>query len=50
MFDIVGPHSEDQFLLDALELQGQMYGITAQNFLPHKWLNHGEILNVETWR
>ena len=44
--DIIGPHAEDQFLLDALELQGQMYGITAQNFLPHKWLNHGEILNV----
>ena len=23
-----------------------MYGIAAQNFLPHKWLNHGELLNI----
>ena len=37
---IVGPHIDDKFLLDTLEIQGQMYGVKAENFIPSKWLNH----------
>jgi len=42
--DIIGPHIDDNFLLEALEIQGQMYGMKAQNFTPHKWLKHGDTL------
>jgi len=42
--DIVGPHEDDKFLLDSLELQGQMYGIAAQAFEPNRWLEHGDTL------
>ena len=42
--DIVGPHKDDKFLLDSLELQGQMYGIAAQVFEPNRWLEHGDKL------
>ena len=38
--EIIGPHLDDKFLLDALEVQGQMYGMKAKNFIPAKWLNH----------
>ena len=33
---IVGPHIDDKFLLDTLEIQGQMYGVKAENFIPSK--------------
>ena len=39
---IVGPHIDDKFLLDTLEIQGQMYGVKAENFIPSKWLNHND--------
>ena len=42
--DIIGPHIDDNFLLQALEIQGQMYGMKAQNFTPDKWLNHGDTI------
>ena len=42
--DIIGPHKDDKFLLDSLELQGQMYGIAAQVFEPNRWLEHGDKL------
>ena len=32
--EIIGPHIEDKFLLDALEIQGQMYGMKTENFIP----------------
>ena len=33
--DIIGPHINDNFLLQALEIQGEMYGMKAQNFTPN---------------
>ena len=39
---IVGPHIDDKFLLDTLEIQGQMYGVKAENFIPSQWLNHND--------
>ena len=41
---IIGPHKADDFLLQALEIQGQMYNMKAQNFTPDKWLTHGDTL------
>ena len=41
---IIGPHKADDFLLQALEIQGQMYNMKAQNFTPDQWLTHGDIL------
>ena len=38
--NIIGPHIDDSFLLESLEIQGQMYGMNAQNFIPDKWLKH----------
>ena len=43
--EIIGPHLDDKFLLDALELQGQMYGMKAKNFIPAKWLNHKDSIS-----
>ena len=37
--DIIGPHQADQFWLDALPAQSQMFGFpTHQAFLPNQWL------------
>ena len=41
---IIGPHRADEFLLQALEIQGQMYNMKAQNFLPDQWLKHGDTI------
>ena len=41
---IIGPHKADDFLLQSLEIQGQIYNMKAQNFTPDKWLEHGDIL------
>ncbi len=41
---IIGPHKADDFLLQSLEIQGQMYNMKAQNFTPDRWLEHGDIL------
>ena len=41
---IIGPHKADDFLLQALEIQGQMYNMKAQNFTPDQWLTHGDKL------
>ena len=41
---IIGPHRADEFLLQALEIQGQMYNMKAQNFLPDQWLEHGDTI------
>lgn len=39
---IEGPHKEDKFLLDSLQSQGEMFGISARNCTPDKWLNDGD--------
>ena len=40
---IIGPHKADDFLLQALEIQGQMYNMKTQNFTPDQWLTHGAV-------
>ena len=46
MYDlkIIGPHIDDDFLLQALEIQGQMYNMKAQNYTPDQWLKEGDTL------
>ncbi len=40
---IQGPHQDDAFLLDALPLQAQMFGLPHQTpFTPDAWLNDGD--------
>ena len=43
--NIIGPHIDDSFLLESLEIQGQMYGMNAQNFIPDKWLEHEDSIS-----
>ena len=43
--NIIGPHIDDSFLLESLEIQGQMYGMIAQNFIPDRWLNHEDSIS-----
>ena len=44
--DIVGPHRDDQFLLDGLEAQGREYGFAARNVTPTRWLAEGETVDI----
>ena len=39
---IEGPHREDKFLLDSLQSQGEMFGMSARNCMPDKWLVDGD--------
>ncbi len=41
---IEGPHREDKFLLDSLQSQGEMFGMSARNCVPDKWLVDGDIV------
>ena len=42
--DIVGPHEDDQSLLEGLEDQARMFGVTdvVRNTQPDRWLNEGD--------
>ena len=43
---IEGPHREDQFWIDALAEQGDMFGLPApESFLPDRWLDQGDKVN-----
>ncbi|WP_440056032.1 MBL fold metallo-hydrolase [Pseudoalteromonas sp. T1lg65] len=45
--DIVGPHVEDKFWLDALPMQSQMFGFDKHDaFIPTRWLEEGELVTV----
>ncbi|HSM20045.1 MAG TPA: MBL fold metallo-hydrolase, partial [Hyphomicrobiales bacterium] len=45
--EIVGPHREDQFLLDGLAEQGRMYGLEgARDVAPDTWLEEGDTVSV----
>lgn len=49
---IVGPHPEDQFLIDTMPQQGLMYGIPdARPFTPSRWLDEGDSVSLgeTTW-
>lgn len=43
---IIGPHINDKFLLDSLEIQGNMYGIKGTPLIPDKWLNDNEEVQI----
>lgn len=44
---IVGPHPADQFWIDALPQQSQMFGFPpAQAFAPSRWLHDGDTVQV----
>ena len=44
--EIIGPHLDDKFLLDELEAQGSMLGISAQNCNPDHWLDDGAEVSI----
>ena len=45
---VLGPHPDDQFLLDAVEQQGLHYGIEGgRNFTPDKYLSEGDTLEFQ---
>lgn len=44
---IIGPHREDQFLIESLAAQGAMFGLgTASSFVPDRWLDQGDVIEV----
>ena len=43
---IEGPHKEDKFLLDSLQSQGEMFGMSARNCIPDKWLVDGDKVHL----
>ena len=50
--DIIGPHPDDQFWIDGIPAQGQMYGLPdARSFTPTRWLADGDVLTLgeTTW-
>lgn len=44
--EIVGPHREDQWLLDDLPVSGAQYGIRARPCSPDRWLDEGDTVNI----
>ncbi len=49
---IIGPHPEDQFWIDGIPQQGQMYGLPeARSFTPDRWLADGDTVSLgeTTW-
>jgi len=46
--EVIGPHGDDQFWLDQLDMQARTFGMTNSGaFIPHRYLNDGEELNFE---
>ena len=44
---VIGPHREDQFLIESLPVQGQMFGVaSAKSFVPDRWLEQGDVVEV----
>jgi glyoxylase-like metal-dependent hydrolase (beta-lactamase superfamily II) len=45
---IIGPHEDDQWLLDEIESQGAKYGIRdGRNVVPTRYLNEGDELELD---
>ncbi len=45
--EIIGPHPEDQFWIEGIPRQGQMYGLPdARTFTPDRWLDDGDRLTL----
>lgn len=47
--DIIGPHRDDEKLLNNIELSAQKYGLTdkMQNVQPDRWLEEGESVSFD---
>ncbi|HIG24147.1 MBL fold metallo-hydrolase [Henriciella sp.] len=46
--EIIGPHKDDQWLLDEIESSGQRYGITdGKNVTPDRYLEDGDELELD---
>ena len=46
--EIIGPHRDDQWLLDTIEEQGARYGITdGRNVTPDRYLEDGDTLELD---
>ena len=44
---VIGPHEDDQWLLDEIESQGAKYGITdGRNVVPDRYLKEGDTLTL----
>lgn len=44
---IEGPHKDDQFWIDQMEMQGQQFGLgRARSFTPDRWLVDGDTVTV----
>lgn len=44
---IIGPHTGDQFWIDALPQQSEMFGFPqAEHFAPTQWLQHGDTVQI----
>jgi hydroxyacylglutathione hydrolase len=44
---VIGPHREDDFLIQSLAQQGKMFGLPhAQPFSPDRWLEQGDVVEV----
>jgi len=44
--EIHGPHTDDKFLLDSLQQQGAMFGMSSRNCSPDLWLNEGDVVKI----
>lgn len=44
---IIGPHRDDEFLIQSLAVQGQMFGLShGEPFEPAQWLVQGDVVTV----
>jgi glyoxylase-like metal-dependent hydrolase (beta-lactamase superfamily II) len=44
---VIGPEREDEFLIEGLTMQGQMFGLgDAEPFVPDQWLAQGDVVAV----
>ena len=44
---VIGPAREDEFLIQTLAMQGQMFGLgAAEPFVPDQWLSQGDLVTV----
>lgn len=44
---VIGPEREDEFLIQTLAMQGQMFGLgPAEPFVPDQWLVQGDVVTV----
>ena len=44
--EIIGPHLADKFLLDGLEQQAALFGLSARPVTPDRWLADGDTIEI----